>query len=97
VNNDRKDTIMTRSLILASITSLTLAGCIDTTDNREMTGAALGAGAGLLGAAAFDADAGWTVLSTLAGAAAGTLVARNTRTNQCAYSNGDGTYRSVPC
>ncbi|MGX0877264.1 osmotically inducible lipoprotein OsmB [Roseovarius sp. MBR-154] len=88
---------MTRSLILASITSLTLAGCIDTTDNREMTGAALGAGAGLLGAAAFDADAGWTVLSTLAGAAAGTLVARNTRTNQCAYSNGDGTYRSVPC
>ena len=31
------------------------------------------------------------------GAAAGTLIARNTRTNQCAYSNGDGTYRTVPC
>ncbi|SEM37167.1 hypothetical protein SAMN04488077_104114 [Roseovarius tolerans] len=90
---------MKRGLILASITSLTLAGCIDTTDNREMTGAALGAGAGagLLGAAAFDANAGWTVLSTLAGAAAGTLIARNTRTDQCAYSNGDGTYRTVPC
>ncbi|GAW33719.1 hypothetical protein RA2_00762 [Roseovarius sp. A-2] len=88
---------MTRNLILASLASLTLAGCIDTTDNRELTGAALGAGAGLLGAAAFDANAGWTVLSTLAGAAAGTLIARNTRTDQCAYSNGDGTYRTVPC
>jgi len=88
---------MTRCIILASLTSLTLAGCIDTRDNRELTGAALGAGAGLIGAAAFDANAGWTVLSTLAGAAAGTLIARNTRTNQCAYSNGDGTYRTVPC
>ena len=88
---------MTRSLILASLASLTLAGCIDTSDNRELTGAALGAGAGLIGAAVFDANAGWTVASTLAGAAAGTLIARNTRTNQCAYSNGDGTYRTVPC
>lgn len=88
---------MTRSLILAGIASLTLAGCIDTRDNRELTGAALGAGAGLIGAAVFDANAGWTVASTLAGAAAGTLIARNTRTNQCAYSNGDGTYRTVPC
>jgi len=89
--------IMKHSLIFASIASLTLAGCIDTTDNREVTGAALGAGAGLIGAAVLDANAGWTVLSTLAGAAAGTLIARNTRTDQCAYSNGDGTYRTVPC
>ena len=88
---------MKRSLILASITSLTLAGCLDTTDNRELTGAALGAGAGLVGAAIFDANAGWTAISALAGAAVGTLIARNTRTNQCAYSNGDGTYRTVPC
>ncbi len=88
---------MKRSLIIASIASLTLAGCLDTTDNREVTGAALGAGAGLIGAAIFDANAGWTVISALAGAAAGTLIARNTRTNQCAYANGDGTYRTVPC
>ncbi|WP_297769797.1 glucose-6-phosphate isomerase [uncultured Roseovarius sp.] len=88
---------MKRNLILASITSLAFAGCIDTSDNREVTGAALGAGAGLIGAAVFDVNAGWTVLSTLAGAAAGTLIARNTRSNQCAYANGDGTYRTVPC
>ena len=88
---------MTRATILGGLAGLMLAGCIDTTDNREVTGAAIGAGAGLIGAAVFDANAGWTVLSTLAGAAAGTLIARNTRTNRCAYSNGDGTYRTVPC
>lgn len=88
---------MKRNLILATITSLNLAGCLDTSDNREVTGAALGAGAGLVGAALFDANAGWTVISALVGAAAGTLIARNTRTNECAYSNGDGTYRTAPC
>lgn len=88
---------MTRHLIVASLTSLTLAGCIDTSENRELSGAAIGAGAGLVGAAVFDANPGWTVISTLAGAAAGTLVARNTRTDECAYANGDGTYRTVPC
>ena len=88
---------MTRNAIIGALAGLALAGCMNTMDDREMTGAALGAGVGLLGATAFDADAGWTVASTLAGAAAGTLIARNTRTNQCAYANGDGTYRTVPC
>lgn len=88
---------MTRNTIIGALAGLALAGCIDTSDNRELTGAAIGAGVGLIGAAVFDANAGWTVVSTLAGAAAGTLIARNTRTNQCAYSNGDGTYRTVPC
>lgn len=88
---------MTRATILGGLAGLMLAGCLDTTDNRELTGAAIGAGVGLIGAAAFDVSTGWIVASTLAGAAAGTLIARNTRTNQCAYSNGDGTYRTVPC
>lgn len=88
---------MTRNMMIGALVGLTLAGCIDTSDNREVTGAAIGAGVGLIGAAAFDVSAGWIVASTLAGAAAGTLIARNTRTNQCAYSNGDGTYRTVPC
>ena len=88
---------MTRNLLIGGIAALFLAGCIDMRDNRELSGAAIGAGAGLIGAAAFDASTGWIVASTLAGAAAGTLIARNTRTDQCAYSNGDGTYRTVPC
>lgn len=88
---------MIRNLTIASLVSLGLAGCLDTSDSRELTGAAIGAGAGAVGAAFFDANPGWTVVSTLAGAAAGTLVARNTQANECAYSNGDGTYRTVPC
>mgnify|MGYP005849408539 CR=1 FL=1 len=76
---------------------LTLAGCYSTYDNREVTGAAIGGAAGLITAAAFDASAGWVVGSTLLGAAAGTLIARNTRTGSCAYSNGDGTYYTAPC
>jgi len=88
---------MKRAAAFASLAGLILAGCIDTSDNRELTGAAIGAGTGLIGAAIFDANAGWTVISTLAGATAGTLIARNTRTDQCAYANGDGTYRTVPC
>lgn len=88
---------MIRNLTIAMFASPGLAGCINTNDNRELTGAAIGAGAGLVGAAVFDANRGWTVISTLAGAAAGTLVARDTRTDECAYANGDGTYRTVPC
>ncbi|MFU8776955.1 MAG: glycine zipper 2TM domain-containing protein [Roseovarius sp.] len=88
---------MSRSLILASIAGLVLAGCMQGVSDREMTGGAVGALGGALLASAFDADPGWTVVSALAGAAAGTLVARNTARNQCAYANGDGTYRAVPC
>ncbi|MEI4233372.1 glucose-6-phosphate isomerase [Roseovarius sp. D22-M7] len=89
---------MIRNILIASLAGITLAGCGTLPqDNRELTGAAIGAGAGLVGAAVFDANPGWTVISSLAGAAAGTLVARNTRTGECAYANGDGTYRTVPC
>lgn len=88
---------MNRSFMLASVASLMLAGCMTGVSDREMTGGAVGAVGGALLASAFDADAGWTVVSALAGAAAGTLVARNTARNQCAYANGDGTYRTVPC
>lgn len=65
--------------------------------DRSNLGLVGGAGAGLLLASAFDANPAWTVGATLAGAAIGTQVARNTQTGQCAYSNGDGTYNVAPC
>ncbi|WP_224815741.1 glycine zipper 2TM domain-containing protein [Hasllibacter sp. MH4015] len=65
--------------------------------DRSNLGLLGGAGAGLLVASAFDANPQWTILSTVAGAAIGTQVARNTQTGQCAYSNGDGTYRVGAC
>ncbi len=65
--------------------------------DRSNLGLLGGAGAGLLLADAFNANPQWTILATVAGAAVGTQVARNTQTGQCAYSNGDGTYRVGPC
>ena len=47
---------------------------------------------GALTAKAFDADPEWIVIGALAGAAAGTLIARNASTKQCAYAKGDRTY-----
>lgn len=85
---------------LAAVTAATLAlsGCAGLTPQQQLaTGAVLGAGAGLLTANAFNANPTWTVLTVLAGAAAGTLVAKNNQTGQCAYANGDGTYYTAPC
>lgn len=89
---------MKKSVIaLALAAPLVLAACMSPYEQRQATGALLGSGLGYLTAKAFNADEGWVVLTTLAGAAAGTLVARNTANGTCAYANGDGTYREGPC
>lgn len=80
---------------LAATAVLVLAGCEDLT--QEQQGAIFGAGAGAIVAQAFDANLGWTVVTAAAGAAAGALIARNTRTNECAYADGRGGYVTQPC
>lgn len=85
------------ALITALAGSLALAGCMSTEDERILTGALVGGGVGLVSAKVLGADNDWVIVATLAGAAIGTLVARNTATKECAYSNGDGTYRTGPC
>lgn len=86
------------SLALAAAASLATAGCDRLTPQQQIAaGALLGAGAGLLTANALKANSSWTLLTALAGAAAGTLVARNLQTGECAYANGDGTYYTAPC
>ncbi|WP_322865980.1 glucose-6-phosphate isomerase [Aquicoccus sp. G2-2] len=87
-------------LILAAVSSLALSGCMDTMSQGQKTdlgGAAIGGALGLITAKALGANSNWAVLTTLAGAAAGVMVARNQATGECAYSNGDGTYRTGPC
>ena len=85
-------------VITASIFILALAGCENMTpESRTVAGVAGGAAAGLLTAEAFDADSNWRLISALAGAAAGTVVAQNTATGNCAYARGDGTYYRAPC
>lgn len=91
---------MTRlnSFFIAGATLLALAACDNlTSDQRTLVGATGGAAAGLITADLFDANDDWRLISGLAGAAVGTLVAQNDVTQQCAYARGDGTYILAPC
>lgn len=83
---------------VALIAAIGTAGCQPLSpQDRANLGLLAGAGAGLITANALNANQNWTIVTALAGAAVGTMVARNTQTGQCAYSNGDGTYRVGPC
>ncbi|WP_209425166.1 glycine zipper 2TM domain-containing protein [Pararhodobacter sp. SW119] len=77
--------------------TIALGGCQLTQTERQVIGGIAGAGAGLIAADALNANPNWTILAALGGAAAGSMVARNTRTNECAYAVGDGTYRVGRC
>jgi outer membrane lipoprotein SlyB len=68
-----------------------------TPQQRTVAGVAGGAAAGLIAADILEADDDWRVISALAGAAAGTVVAQNRQTGMCAYARGDGSYYRAPC
>lgn len=83
---------------LMAAATIALAGCQNlTSDQRTVAGVAGGAAAGLITAEALGANKEWTVISALAGAAAGTVVAQNQARTVCAYARGDGTYYEAPC
>lgn len=83
---------------LLLLPALTLAACETMTpQQRTVAGVAGGAAGGLILADALEADDDWRLIAALAGAAAGTAVAHNNQTQQCAYSRGDGTYYTAPC
>lgn len=89
---------MTRfTMPAAACAMLALAACQPAYDRDTLLGAAAGAGTAYIAADVLEADDDWTLIATLAGAAAGTVVARNTAERQCAYSAGDGTYYTAPC
>ena len=89
---------MRKIILTLSLTStVALAACMTPTEERMLAGGLAGGAVGLISAKVLGADDDWVVLATLAGAAVGTLVARNSATGQCAYSNGDGTYYTAPC
>lgn len=84
--------------MLVTVVAIAAAGCTTMTPGqRQLTGGVLGGTAGLLTASALNASAGWTIVTVLAGAAVGTLVARNAQTGQCAYAVGGGRYETRPC
>jgi len=80
----------------ATAALLSLAAC-ETTSTRTVIAGGTGAALGALTAEVLADDPAWTVVGALAGATAGTLVARNTEAQTCAYAVGDGTYRTAPC
>lgn len=85
-------------LAAATISVFGLTACNTlTTEQRTVAGVAGGAAAGLIAASVLEADNNWRIIAALAGATAGTVVAQNTATGRCAYSNGDGTYYTAPC
>ena len=89
---------MTRALILSlGLATSAIAGCTMDTDARTVAGVAGGAAAGLIAADILEADDDWRLIAALGGAAAGTMVAQNTASQQCAYSNGQGGYYTAPC
>ena len=87
-----------RNVILAAAmaASLILSGC-QTTEQATVAGGAIGGTLGAVTAAALGANPGWIVASSVAAGTVGALYARNRATNECAYSNGDGTYTVRRC
>lgn len=84
--------------MLVAVFAIGVAGCATMTpQQRSLTAGVIGGTAGLLTASALNASAGWTLVTVLAGAAVGTLVARNARTGECAYAVGGGRYETRPC
>lgn len=85
------------AIVPAMVAILALPACEDTQQNETLAAAGFGAAFGAVTASIFGADDGWTVVAALAGAAAGTLIAENSRNNECAYSDGRGGYYTAPC
>lgn len=89
---------MTRFALAAVVVAgFAVSGCQMSPMERDMTGALAGGAAGLVAASVLRTSPRWTLVAALGGAAAGVLVARNTATNECAYSNGRGQYYVRPC
>ncbi len=86
---------MRTPLLILSAAALT-AACSQLTKN-EPYGVLAGAATGYIAAQALEINDEWVLATTLAGAAAGALVARNADLKQCAYATGDGRYVTSDC
>ncbi|GGH19559.1 hypothetical protein SAMN05444007_101246 [Cribrihabitans marinus] len=85
-------------IVPTAFAAVALTACTNLTpEQRTVAGVAGGAAAGLIAADALKADDDWKLIAALGGAAAGTLVAQNNQSQQCAYSRGDGTYYTAAC
>jgi len=88
---------MRKTLILLTTTAALAACQMSTSEKTDLTGALTGGAVGFITAKALGASDKWAVVAALGTAAAGVVVARNSQTGECAYSNGDGTYYTAAC
>ena len=79
------------------LSAATLAAACSPLTRNEPYGALAGAAGGYIAAQILEIDDEWVLATTLAGAAAGALVARNQDIGQCAYATGDGQYYTADC
>ncbi len=86
-----------KKYLAISVCVMALAGATCTPQEQLYGGAATGALLGFGLSELVDANAGWAVGLTLAGAAIGAEVARNNQTGECAYKRADGRVDVRPC
>lgn len=89
-----------RTTTCVACIAMALASCTEVSEApSDVVGAGLigAAAAGIVAATVLDASAGWVIVAAAAGAAAGVLIARNARTNECAYADGEGGYTVGSC
>ncbi|NKX44300.1 glycine zipper 2TM domain-containing protein [Roseicyclus persicicus] len=77
--------------------ALALAACQPTPQNQAALGAVVGGATGLAIAELTDANPQWTAVAVIGGAAAGSVIAQNQTTRECAYADGRGGYYTAPC
>jgi hypothetical protein len=93
-----KDKTMKMKISAALFSALiALSACQPTPQNQAAVGAVFGGAAGLALAELVDANPQWTAVAVLGGAAAGSVVAQNQATRECAYADGRGGYYVAPC
>jgi Na+/H+ antiporter NhaC len=88
-----------RFKITAALVAATclIAACQPTTQNQTALGAVFGGVTGLALSDLLDANPQWTAVAVIGGAAAGTMLAQNRATRECAYADGRGGYFVAPC
>lgn len=85
---------ITAALIMAAMLA---TACQPTAQNQAALGAVFGGVTGLALSELLDANPQWTAVAVIGGAAAGTMLAQNQSTRECAYSDGRGGYFVAPC
>jgi osmotically inducible lipoprotein OsmB len=66
-------------------------------EQRTAEGVPAGTATGLVKADVLKADKDWRSIATLVGTVMRTVVAANSKTQNCAYPQGYGNYQTAPC